>query len=135
MPLAPPSAYRSLIWIDDAASAVVAACDHAPSGIFDVVEDDPSTQAQALAALAHAVGRKSLWTLPRWLLRLFLPADLRELAARSQRISSARFRDATGWRPAVPDQRVGWLRMAEAGEQDVVRHPPLGRSDHRVGAT
>lgn len=135
MPLAPPSAYRSLIWIDDAASAVVAACDRAPSGTFDVVEDDPSTQAQAQAALAHAVGRKSLWTLPRWLLRLFLPADLRELAARSQRISSARFRDATAWRPTVPNQKVGWLRMAEAAARDALPQPPLGRSDHRVGAT
>ena len=112
LPLAPRQAYRSLLWIDDAAAAVMAAFDRAPSGVFDVVEDTPCTQAEAIKALAAAVGRTNLWTLPRWLLRLALPADLRALLARSQRISNARFRQATGWQPAVASQAQGWVLMA-----------------------
>ena len=112
LPIAPGGAYRSAIWIDDAASAVVAALDSRVSGVFDVVEDDPATQAQTMAALAQAVGRRRLRPLPRWLLRLALPGDLRTLLARSQRISNARFRDAAGWRPFVANQQEGWLRMA-----------------------
>ena len=92
----------------------MAALERAPSGIYDVVEDDPGTQGGTVAALANAVGRTSLWVLPRWLLRLALPGDLRRLLARSQRISTARFRDATGWTPSVADQWTGWLRMASA---------------------
>ncbi|WP_419912180.1 NAD-dependent epimerase/dehydratase family protein [Hoeflea sp.] len=111
--------YKSMIWIDDAAAAVVEAVENAPSGVYDVVEDDPSTQQEALDALATAVGRKRLMRLPRFLLRFAVPSDLRGILARSQRISNARFRDMTGWRPEVPSQREGWRRMgikAEAAE-------------------
>ena len=113
-PLAPPRAYRSAIWIDDAASAVVTAFDNAPSGIFDVVEDEPVTQSEMLAALADAVGRRKLWALPRWLVGLAVPAELRAPLARSQRISNTRFRDVTGWKPAIPNQWEGWSRIALA---------------------
>ncbi len=112
LPVAPSAAYRSAIWIDDAASAVVAALGHPASGVFDVVEDDPATQRQMMAALAKAADRRRLHRLPRWLLRLALPRDLRTLLARSQRVSNARFRDATGWAPTVANQQEGWLRMA-----------------------
>lgn len=109
--MAAPSAFRSMIWIDDAATAVVAALARAPSGTYDVVEDEPLTQAEAAKALARAVGRNRLMTVPRWLLRFALPGDLRDLMARSHRISNTRFRDATGWWPAVRNQREGWRRM------------------------
>ncbi|WP_299615776.1 NAD(P)-dependent oxidoreductase [Pelagibius sp.] len=114
MPVAAAGAYKSFIWIDDAAEAVVAALDRAPSGLFDVVEDEPSTQRELRAALAAATGRRRLFPLPRWLLRSALPAETRGLLARSQRVSNTRFRKATGWRPSVPDQRAGWLRMNAA---------------------
>ena len=113
MPVAPSPAYKSMIWIDDAASAVVEAVESAPSGVYDIVEDDPSTQFEAIAAIAAAVGRRRLIRLPRALLRFALPKDLRELLLRSQRISNARFRDVTGWRPQVPSQRIGWQIMVQ----------------------
>ncbi|WP_169054219.1 NAD(P)-dependent oxidoreductase [Nitratireductor sp. XY-223] len=119
MTTAAAPSYKSLIWIDDAAAAVVEAVENAPSGIYDVVEDDPSTQHEALKALAAAVGRKRLTQLPRFLLRLAVPRKLRGILARSQRVSNARFREITGWRPEVPSQREGWRRMgmnAEAAE-------------------
>ena len=110
--LAPPNAFKSFIAIDDAASALIKAYEGAPTGVFDVVEDQPSTQSEMAAALAQAVGRKKLWALPRWLLRLALPADLRNTLARSQRVSNARFRRVTGWSPEIPNQREGWSRIA-----------------------
>ncbi|NJM34403.1 MAG: NAD(P)-dependent oxidoreductase [Rhodomicrobium sp.] len=109
--LAPQNAYRSMIWIHDAASAVVEALESAPSGVFDAVESEPYTQMQSVHALANATGRKSLLVLPRWLLRIFLPAEMRGLVARSQRISNKRFCNLTGWRPSVPDQQKGWALM------------------------
>ena len=110
--LAPGHAYKSLIWIDDAVSAMLAALDRAPSGIFDVAEDDPFTQDQAIRALALAVGRRRLFRIPRILLQSVLGPDLRELLGRSQRVTSEEFKEATGWSPQVPDQSVGWRRIA-----------------------
>lgn len=116
MAIAAAPSYKSMIWIDDAAAAVVEAVENAPSGIYDVVEDDPSTQHEAIDALAAAVGRKRLFRLPRFLLRFAVPPELRGILSRSQRISNARFREATGWRPEVPSQREGWRRMVMAAE-------------------
>lgn len=104
-------AYKSMIWIDDAASAVVAAFEGDADGVFDVVENTPVTQSDTAAALAAAVGRKRLWALPPATLRLFLSAELRASAARSQRISNRRFREATGWVPSAEDQFQGWQMM------------------------
>lgn len=112
LPLAPATTYKSMIWIDDAAAAVVAALDNAPSGVFDVVEDTPFTQAEAVASLAAAVGRPRLRRLPRWLLRFAVPGNLRTVLGRSQRVSSARFKELTGWQPTVPNQAEGWRRLA-----------------------
>ncbi|MDA4844144.1 NAD-dependent epimerase/dehydratase family protein [Hoeflea poritis] len=116
MSIAAAPSYKSMIWIDDAAAAVVEAAENAPSGTYDVVEDDPSTQHEAIDALAAAVGRKRLVRLPRFLLRLAVPPELRGILSRSQRISNARFREVTGWRPEVPSQREGWRRMVMAAE-------------------
>ena len=120
LPIAPAGTYKSMIWIDDAARAVIDALERAPGGTYDVVEDNPSTQREALEALAIAVDRKRLLKLPRVLLRTAVPADLRRMLLRSQRISNARFREATGWYPEITCQRIGWRLMrdvAVAGRQ------------------
>lgn len=140
LPLAAPQTYRSTIWIDDAARAVVTAVENAPTGTYDVVDDAPFTQEQAAGALAAAVGRGKLRNLPRILLHLALPAELRYLLARSQRVSNAAFRDATGWRPNVPSQAEGWRLVADAAMGDhKTPHqghplPPLSGNSGSTGA-
>lgn len=124
LPLAEPATYRSMIWIDDAAQAVVRGLENAPSGIYDVVEDKPFTQKQAAEALAASVGRQRLHTIPRILLRLALPGDIRGLLNRSHRISNRQFRDATGWAPDVPSQAEGWRRLADAVHKDRISTQP-----------
>lgn len=105
--------YKSMIWIDDAASAVVTAFQSDADGVFDVVENAPSTQSGMVAALAAGVGRKRLWALPPAVLRLFLSTEMRASAGRSQRVSNRRFREATGWNPSVADQLQGWQLMGQ----------------------
>lgn len=106
------TAYKSMIWIDDAAGAVLTALQSAISGVFDVVEDEPGTQSELIAAIAKAAGRDRLWALPPWALRFVLQTEMRQLAGRSLRISNRRFREATGWRPSVSNQTEGWCRMS-----------------------
>jgi nucleoside-diphosphate-sugar epimerase len=106
-------AYYPSVWVDDAASAVVAALRSAPAGTFDVVDDEPLPRRELARTIAEAVGRRFVVRPPVWLLKL---AGGREalFMARSQRVSNRRFRAATGWAPRVPDAREGWRRVAEA---------------------
>jgi nucleoside-diphosphate-sugar epimerase len=94
-------AYRPTLWLDDAGSAVAAALD-APAGIYNVADADPPTRAEIDAALAAAVGRDAL----RPALEDVPP--VLEPVARSQRISSRRLREATGWAPRVRGGTDGW---------------------------
>lgn len=109
----PASAYLSQIWVEDAAAAVVAAVDRAPSGIYNVVDDRPLQRREIVRAIAAAVGRNWLLAPPTWLVRLMGGRDALPLT-RSQRVSNRRFRDATGWTPAVSDAHEGWARIQVA---------------------
>jgi nucleoside-diphosphate-sugar epimerase len=101
----PPESYAPMIDADDAASAVVAAL-AVPAGIYDVVEDVATTRAEQRTALAAAVGRRRLWPPPAWM----APKMASYLTA-SQRVSNARFRDASGWHPGSPSVREGFPKL------------------------
>jgi len=91
-----PNAFVSWIHIDDAASAVVAALD-APAGVYNVAEANPARRADHMQALAAALGRKRLRGLPPLVVSIGGPPV--EAVARSQRISSRAFSEATDWEP------------------------------------
>jgi nucleoside-diphosphate-sugar epimerase len=111
-----PDGYFPAIDAGDAAAAVVAALD-APSGTYDVVDDEPLTRQDARAALAAAVGRRRLWAMPSAKKVVGPLAD-------SQRVSNERFKAATRWSPRVRSQRQGWpLTVRGAGIEPAL---PLG---------
>jgi nucleoside-diphosphate-sugar epimerase len=126
-PLPAGDGYIPVLWIDDAASALVAAVERAPSGLYDVVDDEPLRQREFVEALARAVGRRRLLAPPRWAVGL-LAGDAGRALSRSQRISNRRFREATGWEPAVPSAREGFARLAVRLER-----PPYVPTLVRVG--
>ena len=96
----PPGAYRPTLWLEDAAAAITAAMD-APAGTYNVADTDPPTNAEIDAALAAAVGVEALRP---------GPAQDGPLA-RSQRVSSRRLREATGWAPRLRAGTEIWDRM------------------------
>jgi nucleoside-diphosphate-sugar epimerase len=97
----PPGAYRPTLWLEDAAAAVAAAL-RAPAGTYNVADADPPTNAEIDAALAAAVGRRSL-----------RPAPSRGgPLARSQRVSSRRLRELGGWAPRMRAGTEIWEAMA-----------------------
>jgi nucleoside-diphosphate-sugar epimerase len=99
----PRETYQTLVHVDDAATGVLAAL-AAPSGIYNVAENEPLTKGDAAAILAEAVGRKRLRTVPSVALSA-TPATRALL--RSQRVSNRAFRDATAWEPRYPSVREG----------------------------
>ncbi len=112
----PGDAFYPSVWVEDAATAVVAALRAAPAGTYDVVDDEPLPRRELARAVADAAGRPFVLRPPMWLLKLVGGAQT-EFMGRSQRVSNRRFKAATGWAPAVHDAREGWRRIAEALRQ------------------
>jgi nucleoside-diphosphate-sugar epimerase len=95
------------IHADDAASAVVAALT-APTGTYDVVDDEPLRRGDQRAALAAAVGRRRL-------LQMRAPKAVVGPLGDSQRVSNQRFRAVTSWSPSFRSARDAWPAVLEAG--------------------
>ena len=103
----PPSAYRSSLTSDDAATAVVAAMD-APPGTYNVVDDAPLRRRHYMNAITTALGRPGS-TLVRGPEEL--SADF-EMMTRSHRVTNGCFRQVTAWRPRSPSAWEGWRAVA-----------------------
>ncbi|MFK7917696.1 MAG: NAD-dependent epimerase/dehydratase family protein [Ilumatobacter sp.] len=93
-----PDAYVSLVHVDDAAAAVVAALG-APAGVYNVAEATPSRRSEHAEALARAVGRRKVRQVAPWLQRM--GGSGLETVSRSHRISSGSLAASTGWEPTV----------------------------------
>jgi len=100
-----PKAYMSSIYTDDVASAVLAALS-VPAGVYNVTDDVPMPRREAFDLLAKAMRVRSPRMMPRWVTNLF--GSIGETLGRSQRVSNARFKNASGWAPKVPSLREGW---------------------------
>jgi len=106
-------AYIASVHVDDAAAAVVAALEEAPSGTYNAVDDDPVTRGEFAALLASAVGRRKLRGMPSLMVRLL--GDKLDHVARSQRVYNQALRTATSWRPTVPSVREGLPAVVRGG--------------------
>lgn len=102
--------FQSSISTDDAASAVVASL-RAPAGTYNVADDEPVTKREYADVVARAIGAPRPVMLPRAALKL--AGEKAAPLARSQRISNAAFKAATGWAPDEPSVRAGIPRTAE----------------------
>ena len=113
--LGPPSAYRSSITTDDAASAIVAALDVA-SGVYSVTDNLPLSRTSYVGALADALGvpAPAVSSLDVELAPEF------SMLLRSQRVSNERFVAASGWRPAAPSACDGWPVVVAAWRENQV---------------
>lgn len=99
--------YRSSIHLADAGAAVAAALS-APAGAYNVVDDEPLTKRDLATAVGESVGARPWVHLPGRLTPLVAGSNPgSRLLARSQRVSNARFRSATGGAPHYPSVREG----------------------------
>jgi len=102
--LGPPDAYFSTCHHDNAATAVAAAL-NLPSGIYNVVDNEPMTHRQFREAMSAIAGVPVPKMPPQWLLRV--TGSMGETMARSLRISNEKLR-RTGWTPVYASARQGW---------------------------
>ena len=107
------SGYLPQIWLQDAVSALLLALkEPVPSGVYDIVDDEPVTRAEMFTILANAVGRKRLFVLPDLLTRLMTGAKYAD-TSRSLRISNRLFKAVSSWQPTVSSARLGWDLVAQ----------------------
>jgi nucleoside-diphosphate-sugar epimerase len=108
--LGSPSGYVSSISHDDAARAVVAALD-LPGGVYNVVDDEPLRRREFYDTLAAALGVAPPKFPPAWLSRI--TGSIGETLARSQRISNAKLKSHSDWRPRTLSVGQGWPALVE----------------------
>jgi nucleoside-diphosphate-sugar epimerase len=111
----PGSAYQSSIHLEDAGRAVVAALT-APSGVYNVCDDEPVTKKDYAIAAGAAVGRKPWILMPGR--AVALGGKKADILRRSQRVNNQAFRAATGWAPRYASVRQGWPAVAAATKRE-----------------
>lgn len=99
----------SFVHVDDAAAATVAALDDgAPTGVYNVVDDDPAPAAEWLPALAETLGAKRPMRMPRIVGRLAIGAHGVAWMTQIRGASNAKAKRDLGWQPAHASWRDGF---------------------------
>ena len=102
------TAIWSFIHIDDAAEATAVAAEDGPTGVFNIVDDEPAPVHEWLPYLASAVGAKPPLRVPAWLVRPIL-GEVGVAAMTTIRGSSnAKARRELGWQPSFSSWRQGF---------------------------
>jgi nucleoside-diphosphate-sugar epimerase len=101
------TAIWSLIHLDDAAAATVAALERG-HGIYNVVDDDPAPVSEVLGTLAELVGAKPPRRLPVWLARLAAGEVGVSLLTQIRGSSNAKARRELEWAPHFRSWRDGF---------------------------
>jgi nucleoside-diphosphate-sugar epimerase len=99
------ASWMHVVHPEDIGSAVVHALT-APGGVYNVGAE-PVQRRDYVDMIAQAAGRKHGHFLPPWVLRL--GSEKLEILTRSQRVSSQRFSDRTGWHPQFPKLTPDWF--------------------------
>jgi nucleoside-diphosphate-sugar epimerase len=104
--MGPGTNYFSSVYVPDAGRAVAAAVT-APTGIYNVCDDEPVLFRDYLRAVTAAAGAKKPLRLPGFVGRMMF-GQVWEYFSRSQRVSNAKLKNATAWAPQVTSSLAGW---------------------------
>jgi 2-alkyl-3-oxoalkanoate reductase len=102
----------SFIHVEDAAASTVAAVEGGPSGIYDIVDDEPAPAAEWIPYLASCLGAKEPRRIPAWLARPMIGEVGVSLMTRISGSSNAKARRELGFDPAHPSWRQGFREAA-----------------------
>jgi nucleoside-diphosphate-sugar epimerase len=99
----------SLIHIDDAASATVAALERGASGVYNVVDDEPAPVGELLPYLAGVLAAKPPRRIPAWLGRLIAGEFGLALMTQVRGASNAKAKRELDWELRFPSWRRGFV--------------------------
>jgi nucleoside-diphosphate-sugar epimerase len=98
----------SFVHVDDAADATVAAVERGPSGIYNIVDDDPAPMREWLPVYAEAIGAKSPLRIPRIVARVLGGDAAVAMSTELRGASNEKAKRELGWSPAHPSWRQGF---------------------------
>jgi nucleoside-diphosphate-sugar epimerase len=103
----------SLIYVEDAAAATVAALERGRSGqAYNVADDEPVSWGEFFGTVAKVFGAPQPREVPRWVFRVMPCAGAMMLG--DHRISNAKAKRELLWTPTAPTYREGISRLAQA---------------------
>jgi nucleoside-diphosphate-sugar epimerase len=97
----------SLVHIEDAGSATVAALEHGGRGVYNIVDDEPSPAKEFLPAAAQVLGARKPMRVPRWLGRLLAGQAAVVMMTEVRGASNAKAKRELGWKLRYPSWRQG----------------------------
>jgi nucleoside-diphosphate-sugar epimerase len=100
----------SLVHIDDAAAATVAAVERGRPGVYNIVDDEPAPVREWLPALASALDAKPPRRIPRWLARLAAGETATLMMTDVRGASNEKAKRELGWQLRYPSWRQGFAR-------------------------
>jgi 2-alkyl-3-oxoalkanoate reductase len=100
----------SLVHIEDAAAATVAAVERGRAGIYHVVDDEPAPVREWLPVLAEALGAKPPRRVPRWLGRLLAGEAATVMMTEVRGADNAKAKRELGFQPRHPGWRLGFAK-------------------------
>ncbi|WP_116949668.1 NAD-dependent epimerase/dehydratase family protein [Jiangella endophytica] len=102
------TAVWSILHIDDAARATLAAIEGGAPGVYNIVDDDPAPAADVLTTLAAAIGAKKPLRLPARLARPLIGEFGVTFMTALRGSSNAKARRELGWKPEHASWRQGF---------------------------
>jgi len=106
----------SLVHIEDAAAATVAALDHGEPGVYNIVDDEPAPMGVVMPEVAKVIGAPPPRRFPRWLGRLVAGEGMTLMSTEARGASNAKAKRELGWVLRYPSWRLG---IREGLEQNV----------------
>lgn len=97
----------SMLHVEDAAGAFVAAAEAGRSGLWNVIDNYPVPTGEFFSYFAEKIGSHPPRHLPGWLLRLLAGKYAAEFLSVSMEASNARFKKDLGWEPRYPTYKEG----------------------------
>ena len=94
--------------LDDAAAAAVTAVEGGPSGVYNIVDDEPAAVSRWLPYLADVVGAKPPLRIPRWLGRIAAGEVVVQWMTEGRGASNEKAKRVLGWQPIWRSWREGF---------------------------
>jgi nucleoside-diphosphate-sugar epimerase len=100
----------SFIHIEDVATATAQAIEGGPSGLYNIVDDEPAPVRVWLPELALILGAKEPRHVPTWIARLLIGESGVSMMTRIRGSSNEKAKRLLGWRPVNRTWREGFRR-------------------------
>lgn len=117
-PLGRKDARVSFIHVDDAADAFLTAAENDASGLWHVVDDEPTTYTEFLHELANSLDAPEPRRVPAWLARFFVGSYNANFFTTSIPTTNQRFKQEFGWTPRYPSVQEGLEEVVERWREE-----------------